>query len=415
MSLIVSVVLDTETACVTRSDGDRTGVVVRWSPDAPDALAEAIRPLVGAPSAMVLVIGMGLLEIAQPDLPPLSFAARRALLLRDADRYFPVAEPVAVAWSHGFALAMPARLLAAVVRALSSVGPVRAVLTAPEIAMPLVVTGRLELPAGAGERGLLDVVAGTPRAMRRVLTAHTGVAGSAGAESALLGASHTERPVDRHTDGRRDQVVAPVRVLTSAELGRDALHRVDAPLDAQLLDAALRQSMSRSRQRRWVWSGVFAAAALAALVWSAGHWRDRTLAALQSEIVQLERRAEPALGALARAERAQAEQAVLRDAAARERSPDAPLTVLAQLTRVLPRDAFVQRLEWDGAQWRVEGTADHAPALVPMLDGDAHFASVRIVAPSQRFLDMGRQRETFAMSFRMRAPSDRDGGAHGTR
>ncbi len=415
MSLIVSVVLDTETACVTRSDGDRTGVVVRWSPDAPDALAEALRPLVGAPSAMVLVIGMGLLEIAQPDLPPLSFAARRALLLRDADRYFPVAEPVAVAWSHGFALAMPARLLAAVVRALSSVGPVRAVLTAPEIAMPLVVTGRLELPAGAGERGLLDVVAGTPRAMRRVLTAHTGVAGSAGAESALLGASHTERPVDRHTDGRRDQVVAPVRVVTSAELGRDALHRVDAPLDAQLLDAALRQSMSRSRQRRWVWSGVFAAAALAALVWSAGHWRDRTLAALQSEIVQLERRAEPALGALARAERAQAEQAVLRDAAARERSPDAPLTVLAQLTRVLPRDAFVQRLEWDGAQWRVEGTADHAPALVPMLDGDAHFASVRIVAPSQRFLDMGRQRETFAMSFRMRAPSDRDGGAHGTR
>lgn len=415
MSLIVSVVLDTETACVTRSDGDRTGVVVRWSPDAPDALAEAIRPLVGAPSAMVLVIGMGLLEIAQPDLPPLSFAARRALLLRDADRYFPVAEPVAVAWSHGFALAMPARTLAAVVRALSSVGPVRAVLTAPEIAMPLVVTGRLELPAGAGERGLLDVVAGTPRAMRRVLTAHTGVAGSAGAESALLGASHTERPVDRHTDGRRDQVVAPVRVVTSAELGRDALHRVDAPLDAQLLDAALRQSMSRSRQRRWVWSGVFAAAALAALVWSAGHWRDRTLAALQSEIVQLERRAEPALGALARAERAQAEQAVLRDAAARERSPDAPLTVLAQLTRVLPRDAFVQRLEWDGAQWRVEGTADHAPALVPMLDGDAHFASVRIVAPSQRFLDMGRQRETFAMSFRMRAPSDRDGGAHGTR
>ena len=415
MSLIVSVVLDTETACVTRSDGDRTGVVVRWSPDAPDALAEAIRPLVGAPSAMVLVIGMGLLEIAQPDLPPLSFAARRALLLRDADRYFPVAEPVAVAWSHGFALAMPARLLAAVVRALSSVGPVRAVLTAPEIAMPLVVTGRLELPAGAGERGLLDVLAGTPRAMRRVLTAHTGLAGSAGAGSALLGASHTERPVDRHTDGRRDQVVAPVRVVTSAELGRDALHRVDAPLDAQLLDAALRQSMSRSRQRRWVWSGVFAAAALAALVWSAGHWRDRSLAALQSEIVQLERRAEPALGALARAERAQAEQAVLRDAAARERSPDAPLTVLAQLTRVLPRDAFVQRLEWDGAQWRVEGTADHAPALVPMLDGDAHFASVRIVAPSQRFLDMGRQRETFAMSFRMRAPSDRDGGAHGTR
>jgi hypothetical protein len=278
VSLIVSVVLDTETACVTRSDGDRTGVVVRWSPDAPDALAEALRPLVGAPSAMVLVIGMGLLEIAQPDLPPLSFAARRALLLRDADRYFPVAEPVAVAWSHGFALAMPARLLAAVVRALSSVGPVRAVLTAPEIAMPLVVTGRLELPAGAGERGLLDVLAGTPRAMRRVLTAHTGVAGSAGAESAgagsagagsagagsaLLGASHTERPVDRHTDGRRDQVVAPVRVVTSAELGRDALHRVDAPLDAQLLASRCRGLVSAagcgraySRRPRWPrWCG----------------------------------------------------------------------------------------------------------------------------------------------------------------
>jgi hypothetical protein len=48
---------------------------------------------------------------------------------------------------------------------------------------------------------------------------------------------------------------------------------------------------------------------------------------------------------------------------------------------------------------------------VPLLDADSRFRDVRIAAASQRFLDAGRQRESFAISFRMKAA---DGGARGT-
>ena len=70
---------------------------------------------------------------------------------------------------------------------------------------------------------------------------------------------------------------------------------------------------------------------------------------------------------------------------------------------------FVQRLDWDGTVWRIEGSAANAPAIVPMLDSDALFSDVRIVAATTRFLDMGRQRESFSISFQTR----HSGGANG--
>ena len=85
--------------------------------------------------------------------------------------------------------------------------------------------------------------------------------------------------------------------------------------------------------------------------------------------------------------------------------------VLARLGGVLPRDAFVQRLDWDGTVWRIDGSATNAPAIVPMLDGDSMFADVRIVAATTRFMDMGKQRESFSISFQTRQA----GGANGTR
>ena len=84
---------------------------VSWEPDAPEAMVEALRALVGAPSAFVVIVGLGFLEVAEPELPPLDASARQALLWRDADRYFPIAEPVAVACANGVAMALSATRL----------------------------------------------------------------------------------------------------------------------------------------------------------------------------------------------------------------------------------------------------------------------------------------------------------------
>ena len=386
MSAAICVQLDPTSVRVTSRDGtlDR---VVSWSPDAPDAMADALRPLVGTPSSIVMVIGLGLLEVAQPDLPPLDPDARRALLWRDADRYFPVDEPIAVLCADAFAFGVPARLLRSWMQALGGLGRVRTVVTAPQVAASIVNNGAFIVPAGVDERGLVTVSNGRLTGVRRVPLA----------------------AADDSAPSRTKETAAATADL--AAMGREAARWTNAPLTAQLLDASLARQLRRERQQRWVVSGATAVASLVLLLWSAGRWRDAELRALDAVAVELGERAQPAMRAEARRARAQSELALLATAADAQHAPDAPLAVLSQLTRVLPRDAFVQRLEWDGALWRVDGTADNARRLVPLLDGDARFQDVRIATASQRFLDEGRQRESFAITFRMR-PGAGDG--HGT-
>ena len=386
MSAPISLLLDADMVHVLRaSDGAARAIPITWSPDDPDAMVDAVRAQVGAPSAIVIVVGLGWLEIAQPDLPPMGAEARRAVLWRDADRYFPIEEPVAVVCADTFALALPVRRLERWVRAIRALGPVRAIVTAPQLCARLADTGAWALAAGASERGVTRVRDGLLVDVRREPTD-----GAHGAHDA------------HGAHGAHDAVEA-LPVASPDALGREALRWLDAPLDAQLLDVPHATDIRRARRRRWITSGVLALASVLVLAWSADRRRDAELAALEASAELLAARAGPAARADARRARAQAELALLADAEQRAVAPDAPLSVLAHLGRLLPRDVVVQRLEWNGQQWRLEGTADNAPRLVPLLDGDARFRDVRIAAASQRFLDVGRQRESFAISFRMRA------------
>ncbi len=385
MSEPVSVQLDaTMVRVVSRSGGAAREFA--WSPEAPDTMVDALRALVGAPSGIVVVVGLGLLEIAQPDLPPMPPDARRAVLWRDADRYFPIADPVAVVCVDALALAVSAGALNMWIRAIRTVGAVRAIITTPQVCAPLVGTGVCAVPAGANERGEVRVRDGRLESVRRA-------------------------PAAAPDDAAADTTPKPVSPVTPDVLGHAALRWIDAPLDDQLLDPGLARGIRRSRTQRWLASGVLATASLLLLLWSLDRARDTQLATLQTMTTALAERAAPAMRAESRLTRAHDEVALLALADSARFGPDAPLLVLAHLSRILPRDAFVQRLEWDGALWRVDGTADNARRLVPLLDGDAQFRDVRIASASQRFLDAGRQRESFAISFRIRPAS---GGAHGT-
>ena len=148
-----------------------------------------------------------------------------------------------------------------------------------------------------------------------------------------------------------------------------------------------------------------------ALAWSADRWRERERTAATQRLTQLSSDAAPAQRAALRLDRALAEQQLLGVADSLNSAGTTPSAMLARLGVLLPRDAFVQRLDWDGNAWRIDGSAADAPRIVPLLDADAHFSDVRIVAASTRFLDAGKQRESFSIAFRAKSPAS--GGRSG--
>ncbi len=372
MSNRVALLLEVDRVRVLSAPPSPRVVDVAWDPTAPaDAMAR-IADACGAASSLVLVVGLGFLEIARPDLPPLAAPARRALLLRDADRYVPLEGDVAVAWCDGLAVAISAPVLERWVRAFEAVAPVDAVFALPQLAgrAQPAVNGTVTTDSAAGEHGVIVLAGGTVRDARR----------AAGA------APPNER-------GSALSVEAVLRVAAAQH---------DAPIDAQLLDRTVAARIETRRRGRVLRSAAIFVVALLMLGWSAARWRDRARVALQQQVNQLATQAATARAAAQRVERAAAEQRLLRQADSAAAVGSDAAAVLARLSALLPKDAFVQRLEWDGVTWRIDGSANDAPRIVPLLDADAHFADVRIVAASQRFLDAGKQRESFSIAFKTR-------------
>ena len=383
MSAPIAILLDRSAAFV-RIGGSVHRVA--WSDERLDQLVEDVRALGRTPSGIVLVVGLGWLEIAEPELPPLDHVARRAVLWRDADRYFPIVDPVAAVSVDRFALAMPAATLHRWVRAFAELAPVRGVVTSAQLAAHCAPDADVRIAAADGEHGIVATRHGTLTVLRRAADA----VGTTTTPGALV-------------DGTTLAFVTDVLA--------EAQRWPDAPLTDLLVDATLNAQLHRRRQQRlWV-SATLAAAAFALLLASVSRWRGRTLAALETQVTELSTQAQPAFDAEARQRRAQAELTLLASSRDQAVATDAPLAVLAAITDVLPRDVVVQRLEYDGVVWRVDGTTTNAPRLVPLMDGHRAFSDVRIAAASQRFLDAGRQRESFAISFRMRTAA---GGARGT-
>ena len=345
-----------------------------WDAHTPSDVVNRLREEVGPVSRVVLIVGMGFLEIARPELPPMADDARQALLQRDADRYFPVEGSVATTWSDGLAFAMSAAVLAKWSQAFAELGPIDAIVALPTACADAGFDGTFVASYATrfagGEQGIVGIRDGVLREARRV--------------GGLVGAANAT-PLD-------------VARVATACLGAGS-----RALSSQLLDTTLARQLARRRRDR-VWRSVAAlAAAVALLAWSGERWRERSAIALQQEVRTLSSAAAGPRQALARIERAATERALLATADSVARAGTSAAQVLARLGAVLPADAFVQRLEWDGTAWRIDGSATDAPRIVPLLDGDARFRDVRAVAASTRFLDAGKQRESFSIAFRTRA------------
>ena len=252
MAPIVGVALEVSVVRAAYRNGGRVVLVEHaWDSLAPERVVDALRAEIGTAQSIVLSVGLGFLEVAKPELPSMADGDRRRVLLRDADRYFPLDGALAIASAHsgGLAFATTSDQLQRWVRAFEEWAPVRGVISAPDaIAAVVSSSGTFVIDAGADEQGVLQLTSGEVREARRV-PLHASAAATNGATSLL--ATGTDASPGKH----------------SAALG--ALQFADAPLEAMLLDAPLENALRSSRVRRsWI-SYAVAAIAFVALAFAA--------------------------------------------------------------------------------------------------------------------------------------------------
>lgn len=343
-----------------------------WDPDAPEGGVAALRGRMERARQIVLVVGLGFLELARPTLPPVTPALRRRMLRADRDRYFTVSEPVAVGCEETLAWALPAARLAQWHAAFGRLAPIVAVLALPRAMARAGCAGEWTVSAASSEHGWVVITEGVVRDARRV-----------------RGSAATTRPS------------LPVERLRALLTGAPSW-----PPEEQLLDEVMEDAWLRQRQSaRWR-AGAIVIAALLLLGVAIWQRQQRMLERTSALATQLETQARDARAAQQRWQQALQEAQRLEESARMDASADAPLRLLARISRLLPPDVVVQRLEWDGEAWRLDGSATDAAALVPRLDADPVLADVRLLAPSARYVENGRVRSSFAIGFRTSAFAD---------
>jgi hypothetical protein len=336
---------------------------------------------------LVLVVGGAWLSCAQPALPPLAPADRRRALHHQADRFFAMRGPIASTVYAQVSVACEASWLAAVDAQCATWAAVRAIIGVPEAAAAVLRSGRWHTDASrtpdAAATLLLELRDGDV-VDARVTRGSAATASSARAES---------RPLERESLLR----------------GVQQVNATEWPRDRQLLDVAGDAALARAEHRAWWRAAALLVAAIGLLTWAVAQRRERLLAAAEAAQQAAAAEAAPALAAQARLQRAAQEGAWLADAPAASLTPS---QVIATLGQQIPASAFVQHLEWDGQQWKIDGSAVDAAGLIPRLDAVPAFAQVRSLAPSTRFMDGGTARGSFSIGFVLRGAASR-GAARG--
>lgn len=393
MSDVIGVAIESSSIRAARKSG--SSFVLAEAPfdaNSPDAAIAVLRSKLGSVRGISLSVGLGFLEIAEPELPPLSAEEQRKVLLRDTDRFFPVDDALAVSAPDTSRLAFgtSSRLLQQWTRALEAWAPVVSIVAAPlAIAAAVSVVHRsapdgdrkLIVEAGPNETGLVLLQRGLLAEVRRV-PAQFQAALPDGAEALS----------DLYLPGAKGAYAAAIGAISFAGTSASSM----------LLDSQLERSF-RARHVRRQWSSIALATLSAlALIYSIDKRQDRVLAETRQLADSLTRLAEPARQKRARVELLNREGDILR---ADDQTSDA-LEVLALLGRSLPGDAFVERVNWDGVEWRIDGSADKAADVVPRLEAVPNLEAVRALSASTRFRDGNKTRETFAVAFRVRGKQD---------
>lgn len=356
---------------------------VAWEPSRAREGVRALRDALGDTSegdTIALAIGVSLLHVARAALPPVSDAAREQMIALEPSRYFPTHDAIETTIARGTDVAFGVEA-ASVERwcdAFAEWGTIARSEPSPIAvarALGASVSGRFELPTDTDtERATLEVMGGKVTAVRRMPSPN---------DEALASALPTA-----------GGVAAPFLAAYGVALGADDANQ------GVLANAGRRRAFNARRRRQLMWAALAAFGGVAFATLTFDRWRERTLIALEVEAARLAERARPALDAQDRLSSLSRERAILNEVSARRVDPSAALAAIGQ---ALPRDVVVLSARATGEEWRLDGTAANAAALVPALDKAGGFENVRSLSASSRFQDGSRMRETFSIAFRVRA------------
>ena len=123
--------------------------------------------------------------------------------------------------------------------------------------------------------------------------------------------------------------------------------------------------------------------------WLYGRYLEREIQALQPQLTQVETAQEKSRG--------MADRLVL--LAGVKNSAILPLEILQELTRLLPADAWLQQLQYDGDTVTLAGTATSASGMLPTLAASPYFEGVQFASAITRTPD---GKEVFRIALRLR-------------
>ena len=358
-------------------DWPRVAADIEWNPDRPQDAIAVLAGQLGRVGRIGVAIGLDHLHVKHVELPPATPSVRRRMIAVEPDRFFPVEnERAVVALDGDVAFAVDQVRLERWLEAIETWAPVESVDAAP-VALARALARSDD---GTYAFGLNDDAHGT------VEVRH----------GRLVAARHVPGPVAA-ADALGLPAIGTVPPALLAAWG--AALRLDGQLSAMLLSDAQRRTIERRRSRRLAGAAAACALALGFAVWAADRSRDGVLARLTAEQAALAPRAAPAAALQARLAALDQEAAVTRSVTA---SRTDPLRVLAALGERLPRDVTVLNARAVGDEWRVDGTATNAAAILPALDGDARFSDARFLGATSRFREGARTYESFSLAFRVK-------------
>jgi Tfp pilus assembly protein PilN len=359
-------------------DRPRAHAEVEWDATHPAASVAALASRMGRVGRIALAIGLDQLHVKHVDLPPASARVRRQMIAVEPDRFFPVQESqVVVGLAGAVAFAFDRATLERWTQAFETWAPVESVEAAP-VALARALAdaddGTYAFPLGDDATGVVEVRGKALAAARYV----TGPARDAARDQSR--ALPTIRRVDLH-------------LLTAWGAARG----LDGDLDVMLIGDAQRRTIERRRVRRLAGAAAACLIAVGFGLWALDRSREDVLARLTGEQAALEPRAAPGAALQAQLAKLDQEDAVSRTVST---SRTDPLRVLAALGERLPRDVTVLNARAIGDEWRIDGTATNAAAILPALDGDPRFQNARFLAATARYREGGKTYESFSLAFR---------------
>ena len=360
--------------------GSRPRVVaeVDWDGEHPASSVAALAGRVGRVGRIALALGLDQLHVKHVSLPPAPARVRRQMVTVEPDRFFPVQdERVVVGLVGDVAFAADQVTLDRWIAAFEAWAPVESVEASPAaLARAVAPAGdaAYSVPLGDDSIGMIEVRGGTLVSARHLGT------------SSVEGAGRQAHPLPRMRG------VAPEALAAwGAALG------LDGSLDVMMLGDGQRRTIERRRLRRLAGAAAACVIALGFALWALDRSRDDVLARLTAEQQALETRAAPAAAVQAQLAALEQEDVVMRTIGV---SRSDPLRVLAALGERLPRDVTVLNVRAVGDEWRIDGTATNAAAILPALDGDARFVDARFLAATARYREGGRTYESFSLAFK---------------